>query len=214
MENRYQSVLETFDKVAAAYQEKFMDLDSYNDGFDLFCSLLEKPGARILELGCGPGNITRYLLAQRPDFQIEGIDIAPNMIELARQNNPSARFNIMDVREIDRLSGPFDGIMCGFCTPYLSKEECFKLIKDAATLLPAGGAFYCSTMEDDYEKSDFVTSSNGEHTMFTYFHQADYLQEQLETEGFEVVSFKRQEYIKDNGARFTDMIFIARKRQA
>jgi 23S rRNA G2069 N7-methylase RlmK/C1962 C5-methylase RlmI len=45
--------------------------------------------------------------------------------------------------------------MCGFCLPYLSKEEAVKLIRDAAAILNPDGVFYISTMEDDYSKSDF-----------------------------------------------------------
>lgn len=40
-----------------------MDLDLYNDTYDAFCQAVYKPGARIFEIGCGPGNITRYVLA-------------------------------------------------------------------------------------------------------------------------------------------------------
>jgi trans-aconitate methyltransferase len=58
-----------------------MDLDIYNSSYDQFVDLVAKPKARILDIGCGPGNITKYLLKKRPDFYVEGIDIAPNMVE-------------------------------------------------------------------------------------------------------------------------------------
>ena len=47
---------------AKLYQEKFMDLALYNDSYGYFCSALDKPQAKILEIGCGPGNITMYLI--------------------------------------------------------------------------------------------------------------------------------------------------------
>jgi len=52
-----------------------------NDTYDFICNSIDKPNAKLLEIGCGPGNITKYLIAKRPDFDIFGIDIAPNMIE-------------------------------------------------------------------------------------------------------------------------------------
>ena len=80
----YKETFDTWNKVAKLYQEKFMDLDLYDDTYDTFCAELPIENATILEIGCGPGNITKYLLNKRPDFRIEGIDISPNMIELAK----------------------------------------------------------------------------------------------------------------------------------
>ena len=42
-----------------------------------------KPGARVVDLGCGPGSITLFLEEQ--GAQITGIDLAPGLIALARE---------------------------------------------------------------------------------------------------------------------------------
>ena len=89
--DNYQETFETWNKLASLYQDKFMDLELYNESYDAFCNSIAKENANILEIGCGPGNITKYLLLKRPNYQIYGIDVAPNMIELARQNNPTAK---------------------------------------------------------------------------------------------------------------------------
>jgi 2-polyprenyl-3-methyl-5-hydroxy-6-metoxy-1,4-benzoquinol methylase len=206
----YKTTIETFDKLADAYQEKFMDVN-YKDTFDLFCRLLPQPGARIFEIACGPGNITNYLLSKRPDFKIEAIDLAPNMIRLAKANNPSATFSVMDAREIGTLPGTYDGIMCGFCMPYLSKAECLKLIGDCASMLNSGGIFYFSTMEGDEDKSGYETSSDGQHKAYIHYHRADELQEGLEKNSFELVELFRRDYPKPGQAPAIDMIFVARK---
>ncbi len=49
--DRYQTIFETWDKLASADQDKFMDLDLYNDTYDRFCELVSKPDANIFELG-------------------------------------------------------------------------------------------------------------------------------------------------------------------
>ena len=64
-----------------------MDLDLYDDTYDTFCEEVNIENATILEIGCGPGNITKYLLNKRPDFRIEGVDVSPNMILLAVANS-------------------------------------------------------------------------------------------------------------------------------
>lgn len=112
--DNYQITFQTWNKIADLYQEKFMDLDLYNDSYDLFCKQIKVHQAHILEIGCGPGNITKYLLEKRPDFQLLGTDIAPNMIVLAKKNNPTAEFQVMDARHIHQLSQKYDGIICGF----------------------------------------------------------------------------------------------------
>jgi trans-aconitate methyltransferase len=204
----YNITFQTWNAVAQAYQDKFMDLDLYNDSYDLFCQLVTKKEAAILEIGCGPGNITRYLLRQRPDFDITGIDVAPNMVALAQANNPTARFAVIDVRQLDSLGGKFDGIVCRFCVPYLSKIDCAKLIQDVAQLLHPSGIFYCSAMEGDYEKSGYETSSTG-HQAYVYYHQSDFLMEQLQAHGFGSIQLFRQAH---PGRAAMEMIFIAEKK--
>jgi 2-polyprenyl-3-methyl-5-hydroxy-6-metoxy-1,4-benzoquinol methylase len=88
--DRYKETFDTWNNIASIYQDKFMDLDVYNDTYDHICNAVTKPKAKLLDIGCGPGNITKYLLSKRPDFDIFGIDMAPNMIEFAKKNNPTA----------------------------------------------------------------------------------------------------------------------------
>jgi trans-aconitate methyltransferase len=121
--DRYKETFETWNNIASIYEDKFMKLDLYNDTYDYICNSITKQKAKLLEIGCGPGNITKYLLSQRPDFDIFGIDIAPNMIELAKKNNPTAKFAVMDSRQINRLETKYDGIIGGFCLPYLSHTK-------------------------------------------------------------------------------------------
>ena len=204
--------LETYDKVASLYQDKFMDLDLYNDTYDIFCRLIEKSHPAIFEIGCGPGNITRYLLSKRPDFDIQAIDLAPNMIQLAQKNNPTATFKVMDARAINTLATEFDAIIAGFCLPYLSKEESTKWIKDCSDLLPENGILYFSAIEGDYSQSGYETSSDGQHKMYIYYHQEDYLMESLEENNFELLHLNRKSYPKPNQLTATHIIFIAKNK--
>lgn len=112
--DRYKETFETWNNVASIYQDKFMDLTLYNDTYDYICVSVSKQKAKLLEIGCGPGNITKYLLSKRPDFDIFGIDIASNMIELAKKNNPQADFAAMDSRQIKSLAASMMGLFVGF----------------------------------------------------------------------------------------------------
>jgi ubiquinone/menaquinone biosynthesis C-methylase UbiE len=197
-----------FNKRANLYQEKFMDVSLYNDTFDLFCDKITKENASILELACGPGNITKYLLNKRPDLKILGIDLAPNMLELAKINNPAAEFKLMDCRDIGTINKKYDAIMCGFCLPYLSKEGAVKLIGDASKILESKGLIYISTMEDDYHKSGIRRGSYGDE-IYIHFHQADYLADALIENNFKLIEIQRKDFLNPDGTTTIDLILIA-----
>ncbi|MBK8556867.1 MAG: class I SAM-dependent methyltransferase [Lewinellaceae bacterium] len=210
--DKNQLAIHIFNKHAQSYQEKYWDLSLYHDSFDLFCQNIKKQNAEILELACGPGNITDYLLSKRPDFQILGTDLAPNMIDLARKNNPDATFQLLDCRNIKTLNQKYEGIMCGFGLPYLSKEEAIQLIQDAADLLQPGGLLYLSTMEDDYNKSGLKgPSSGGPDQLYMYFHQADYLTAALEENHFQLLDVQRMVYPAGDGTEVTDLVLLAKQ---
>jgi ubiquinone/menaquinone biosynthesis C-methylase UbiE len=208
--NTYQITFETWNKVASLYQDKFMELTLYNDTYDRFCQLIEKQKPSIFEIGCGPGNITRYLLKKRPDFQIQAVDISPNMIELAKTNNPTAQFSIMDCRNIDTMPSKFDAIICGFCMPYLSKNDTEKFFKDCARLLTTGGILYFSTIKGDYQNSGFELASTGDKT-YVYYYDEPFLRQQLSENHFTLLDLQYKDFQKANQETSIDMIFIARK---
>ena len=209
--NRYKETFETWNKIASLYQDKFMDLNLYNDTYDFICSSIEKDKAKVLEIGCGPGNITKYLLSKRPDFDIYGIDIAPNMVELAKKNNPSASFAIMDSRQIDEINTKFDGIVCGFCLPYLSQRDTQKLIKDCYNLLNENGLIYLSFVEGDPIKSNFQVGSSGDR-MYFYFHSLEELTEQLLKNNFEQINVFKVNYQKKENEMEIHTILTANKK--
>jgi predicted TPR repeat methyltransferase len=199
-----------FDKLADLYQQRFMDVSLYHDTLDTFCRLVTQQNAGILELACGPGNVTCYLLRQRPDFRILGTDLSPKMLELARINNPEASFQMLDLRELSHVAERYDGIVCAFGLPYLSKEDTLKLIRDAEALLTENGLLYLSTMEDHYSKSGLRKSSSGDE-MYLHYHEADYLVEALMENGFEVMDLQRKSYEEKDGTPTIDLVLIARK---
>ncbi|MFT5103124.1 MAG: 2-polyprenyl-3-methyl-5-hydroxy-6-metoxy-1,4-benzoquinol methylase [Candidatus Latescibacterota bacterium] len=202
----------TYNSLAKQYQDKFMNWDGYHKTYDTFLATLTSEPTTLLEIGCGPGNVTRYLLQKRPGLKIHGIDISPNMIALAKQNNTEASFEVMDCRAIDSLEQRFDAIMCGFCIPYINKEDAIQLIQHAASLIEANGIFYLSNMEETYGKSGLKGSPNHDLEVFIYFHEAEYLMEALSENGFELMHEIRQDYPEQDGSNTTDLFLIARKK--
>ncbi|MBL7774036.1 MAG: class I SAM-dependent methyltransferase [Chitinophagaceae bacterium] len=208
--DRYQETFETWNNIALLYQNKFMDLDLYHASYDFITESITKRNASVLEVGCGPGNITRYLLSKRPDLNIHGIDIAPNMIALAQKNNPTAHFTVMDCRRLDEIKQTFDALVGGFCLPYLSQTDCQKLIADASCLLHDEGLLYLSFVEGDPMQSHFQISSTG-HRSYFYFHDLNSLKMQLVKHKFYDLRTSTVEYKKSAHELELHTILTARK---
>lgn len=209
--DRYKESFKTWNRYASIYQDKFMDLGIYNNTYDVFCNAFPQKSPVILELGCGPGNITKYLLSKRPDFNITGIDIAPNMIELAKRNNPTASFAVMDIRQINELRETFDGIVCGFCFPYLSEKESAQLIIACKGLLREKGVLYISFVEGNQNDSGFVTVRNKDQIYF-YYHNLNRLIGFLKENDFENPQRFDINYNKAEGQTEIHKILITKKK--
>ncbi len=210
--DKTQAAVTVFNRYAEKYAAKYMDITAYHSALDYFCSLLTKDSARLLDIACGPGNITKYILDHLPESKMLGIDLAPKMLDLAKKYNPTADFQLLDGRNIDQLQGPYDGIICGFCLPYLAKEDSIALIKSAAELLTTGGILYLSTMEGDYNSSGWEgPSSDGEDQVFMHYHQEDYLTAALLDNGFTIYPIDHVPIPEAKGAAVTDLVIVAQK---
>lgn len=209
--NKTRLAVHVFNKYARVYQDKYMDVSLYHATLDLFAGAVAKEDAELLELACGPGNVTRYLLDKRPHWKILGTDLAENMLELARINNPEAEFRNMDCRDITTLGRSFDGVVCGFCLPYLSKEEAIRLIGDAAAVLRPGGALYLSTMEDAYDHSKWQQTADGDR-VFMHYHEEAYLSAAIGDSGLQIADLQRIRYPGSDGSITTDLVITATKK--
>jgi SAM-dependent methyltransferase len=201
-----------FDEFASEYAERFMNIDSYHIHFDKFCDLAKKQRPRILELACGPGNVTRYLKQRFPHSEIIAIDLAPRMIDIAKREVSGVDFRVMDVRDVKTLGIQFDLIMSSFCLPFLSEEDTRQLISDCSEMLEQGGLLYLSTMEGDEFKAGFEsTSFSGDSEVYFNYHRGEDLEKALSNTGFTIDYNVRQDYPEPDGNVTVDIIIIARK---
>ena len=211
--DKFEISVKRFDEFASEYAERFKDINSYQKHFEEFCNLIENKNPKILELACGPGNVTCFLKQRFPDSEIIAIDLAPRMIGIAKQTVCGVDFRVMDVRDIKSLDMKFDAIMCSFCLPFLSKSDTDKLISDFSDMLNKKGVLYLSTMEGDETKAGFETtsfSSNSE--VYFNYHRKEDLEKSLIKSGFSIDYNTHQDYIESDGSISIDLIMIARKK--
>lgn len=87
---------------------------------DLAARLPAKGIARILDVGCGPGNSTHVLRRRYPEACIFGIDSSENMIGKARQSYPQENWQVCTVPDgLRRLPHDFDLVFSNACIQWI-----------------------------------------------------------------------------------------------
>ena len=93
-------------------------------------------GARILEIGCGPGTIVSYL----PPSDYSGFDISPKYIELAKRRFPKAHFVCERVSQFSLAKQQsFDVVLALGIVHHLEDAEARQLFQVAREALKPGG---------------------------------------------------------------------------
>ncbi|MFY0576430.1 class I SAM-dependent DNA methyltransferase [Cystobacter fuscus] len=78
-----------YGEIAEAYEAFFPSLQRYEGRVERFLAETVTPGARVLDMGCGPGLLTRGL---PPDVEVVGLDLSPEMLEVARRGRPHGTY--------------------------------------------------------------------------------------------------------------------------
>ncbi len=111
-----------YTNLANVYHEIYQTLFDYDEEFKFYDEHLRKNGvAKVLEVGCGTGNLAKRLLDAKYDYW--GIDLFDEMLEIAKQTAPNAKFSQADVRNFD-LNSQFDcTIVTGRSISYLIENN-------------------------------------------------------------------------------------------
>lgn len=132
------NIKEFYDKRAKSYKEGWQaahwsSKETQQDTFSLLTQIAPfEPKDCILDLGCGQGDLFRFIQKMGWKINYEGIDISSSMIDRAWKNNPKGKFACIDFLD-DRFnfeydwilaSGPFNHKVDGDQYEYIGK--CFK----------------------------------------------------------------------------------------
>ena len=95
-----------------------------------------KPDERILDLGCGTGQLTAKIAES--GAHVVGLDRSAEMVGQARQNYPNIEFKLADAASFS-FPGEFDAVFSNAALHWISEPE--KVIKSIASSLRPGGRF-------------------------------------------------------------------------
>jgi ubiquinone/menaquinone biosynthesis C-methylase UbiE len=99
-------------------------------------------GGTCVEVGCGPGRMTRHLI-DRFD-RVIALDVSPAMLAQARANAPAAEFRLVSGNGLDGIDdASADALVCYLVLQHLPRRELVVrfLAEFARVLKPAGQAF-------------------------------------------------------------------------
>jgi ubiquinone/menaquinone biosynthesis C-methylase UbiE len=139
----------TYNKIARKYAQQYSSVVSDYSYINKFLSYLPK-GAKILDVGCGPGNFTNYL--QKKGFNIEGIDLSREMIKIAKLKNPQGHFKIMDMRKLKYDDASFEGLLAAHSLIHIPSGEIPQTLKEFYEILKPGGAMMIIAQEGEPDK--------------------------------------------------------------
>jgi len=101
-------------------------------------------GQRVLDLGCGTGALT--LRAAQRGAIVKGIDVNPQMLEIARARTEEAKLAgrvelcEMGVAELENEAAEsYDAVMSGLCFSELTEDELGYALKEVRRILKPGG---------------------------------------------------------------------------
>lgn len=138
-----------FDERAARRVEAiYLTPDVVQQRREVMAALALQPGERAVDLGCGPGLLALQMLEQLgPRGGVEGIDLSPDMVALARQRCAAfanARFQAGDVTSLPYADAQFDAAVCTQVYEYVPQVD-LALCELRRVLRPGGRAVVVDT---------------------------------------------------------------------
>lgn len=144
-------VKETYNKIAENYS---VERDQFENRkyLDKLAELL-KPGATVLDIGCGAGiPVDKYLVGK--GFKVVGLDISEKQIKLARKNLPRTEFEVKDMADLDASAYQVDAVISFYAIFHIPKEQHQGLLEKINSFLPDGGSILITMGASEWEGED------------------------------------------------------------
>jgi SAM-dependent methyltransferase len=175
-----------YDRVAEEYARRIYDelrhkpLD--RERLDRFASDVRGQGP-VCDLGCGPGQVARYLHDRGADAS--GLDLSPGMIAIARRLNPGVVFQVGDLRALPFGSGTHAGLAAFYSIIHVPRGEVVDALREMGRVLRPGGRLLLAFHTGDEVRRVDELWGAAVQLDFVFF-EADEMCGYLDAAGFEV----------------------------
>lgn len=138
---------------------------------ELFCQAVKDkssfPVKSLLHLACGAG-CNDYTFKKH--FAVTGIDISPQMLAMARKQNPEVEYIEGDMRTV-RLNREFDAVTIPDSIDYMQTENDLQLaLMTACSHLKPGGVLHIvANTKEELRENNFVYSAEKDKIKITVF---------------------------------------------
>ncbi len=127
----------SYDRVAQDYAQHFCDeLDKKPFDRKMLDWLAEKVGARgpICDMGCGPGQIARYL--QDRGAKVCGVDLSPAMLQQAQRLHPGISFQEGNMLSLTGIAdNAFGGIAAFYSVIHIPRPRVVEALRELKRML-------------------------------------------------------------------------------
>ena len=130
-------------------------------------AVIEAKPARLLDVGCGTGELTERFV--RAGSDVQAIDISPRMVELTRGRGIDAQ--IADVESIPFGDREFDCVFAGWVLYHAPALD--RAIAECARVLRPGGRLVASTIAEDNLSEVWDLFEDGERQVPVSFNRAN-----------------------------------------
>jgi ubiquinone/menaquinone biosynthesis C-methylase UbiE len=98
----------------------------------------------ILDVACGKGATTRYLLKYYKPENVTGINISDKQLRICRKNAPRCNFSLMDATQLKFPDNSFDNIICVEAAFHFDTRDRF--LQEVHRVLKPGGRLVLSDL--------------------------------------------------------------------
>lgn len=167
----------TYDKIATKFADATWDI-RLDRAIDSFAAHLST-GAKILDLGCGPGRDIVHF--RQLGFQPLGADLSPGMLQEAKRRIGGALIQC-DMRCLSIADASFGGVWLCASLLHLPRSQALDALLEVRRVIHPGDPLFLGVQLGEGER---WKTDNGLR-LFTYY-QPDELQELIEKASFQVV---------------------------
>ena len=181
MKNKNNIAIDTYNEIAQEYEKEFGNDYSDTPYIDIFLNYLD--GKKVLDIGCGVGNLTKYILDK--GFNVDGIDLSEEMLNIAKSKYDDINFLQMNMKDII-LDKKYDGIMLAYSLFHLTKQEVLEVLPKYYSLLNNKGKMLLILQSGKGEQVIDEPLKNGL-KMFINYYSLEEIREVLEDNNFKIL---------------------------